>query len=245
VLKLNQGDLEGAAAALGLALVRAPMSAPAHETAGKILIEIDAVSDGRRHFETALGLDPGRVNVISAELARIDALQGRWAEADARRCQLVADPDPAVVLLGSVLEARLAGWRGDRAAMVSAGARFATRVEHAGQMLAFVERTMTTGRLDLDEWSQLEQQFTRPDRSRRLQVMGLQLMSEMAILLGHDDLAIRALGRAADMGLIDVTWLDGCPLFSQVTGDLRWQAIHAQIAQRAARMLAAFRTAAG
>jgi hypothetical protein len=70
-------------------------------------------------------------------------------------------------------------------------------------------------------------------------------MSEMAILLGHDDLAIRALGRAADMGLIDVTWLDGCPLFSQVTGDLRWQAIHAQIAQRAARMLAAFRAAAG
>ena len=44
--QLNQGDLEGAASALGAALVRAPMSAPAHETAGKILIELDAGAEG-------------------------------------------------------------------------------------------------------------------------------------------------------------------------------------------------------
>jgi len=71
--KLNQGDLEGAASALGTALVRAPMSAPAHETAGKILIEIDAGAEGRHHLETALGLDPGRANVISSELGRLEA----------------------------------------------------------------------------------------------------------------------------------------------------------------------------
>ena len=35
-LRLNHGDLEGAAAALGTALVRAPMSAQAHESAGRI-----------------------------------------------------------------------------------------------------------------------------------------------------------------------------------------------------------------
>jgi hypothetical protein len=67
----------------------------------------------------------------------------------------------------------------------------------------------------------------------------------IAILLGHDDLAIRALGRATDIGLIDVTWLDGCPLFAEVAGDLRWRAIRDEVARRAARVLAAFRAAAG
>jgi len=243
--KLNQGDLEGAAAALGTALVRAPMSAPAHETAGRILIEIDAATEGRHHLETALGLDPGRANVISSDLGRLDALQGNWVAAEARYRQLLGDPDPSVVQLGAVFEARLAGWRNDRAAMIVAGAKFAPRVENAEDLLAFVKHTTTTGVLDPAEWRQLEQQFTRPDRPRRMQVFGFQLMSEIAIILGRHELAIHALGKSADMGLIDVTWLDGCPLFAPFTGDLRWRAIRDEIALRASRVLAAFHAAAG
>jgi eukaryotic-like serine/threonine-protein kinase len=242
--KLNQGDLEGAASALGTALVRAPMSAPAHETAGKILIEIDA-TEGRQHLETALGLDPGRANVISSDLGRLDALQGNWAAAEARCRQLLGDPDPPVVQLGAVFEARLAGWRNDRAAMIAAGAKFAPRVENAEDMLAFIKHTTTTGVLDPAEWSQLEHRFTRPDRPRRMQVFGFQLMSEIAIILGHHALAIHALGKSADMGLIDVTWLDACPLFATFTGDLRWRAIRDEVARRASRVLAAFHAAAG
>jgi serine/threonine-protein kinase len=243
--KLNQGDLEGAAASLGTALVRAPMSAPAHETAGKILIEIDAAAEGRHHLETALGLDPGRANVISSDLARLDALQGNWAAAEARCRQLLGDPDPSVVQLGAVFEARLAGWRNDRAAMIAATAKFASRVENAAHMLAFLKHTTMTGTLDLAQWTHLEQLLTRPDRPRRMQVIGLQLMSEIAITLGRHELAIRALGKAAGMGLIDITWLDGCPLFAPFTGDLQWRAIRDEIALRASRVLAAFRSAAG
>jgi len=243
--KLNQGDLEGAASALGTALVRAPMSAPAHETAGKILLEIDAGAEGRHHLETALGLDPGRTNVINSELGRLDALQGNWAASEARYRQLLVDPDPSVVQLGAVFEARLAGWRNDRAAMSAAAAKFAPRVENAGHLLAFVRHTTTTGQLDLDQWNHLDQLVTRPDRPQRMQVISLQLMAEIAILLGRHDLAIQALGKAADMGLIDVVWLDGCPLFAPFTGDLRWRAIRDEVALRASRVLAAFRSAAG
>jgi len=242
--RLNQGDLEGAAAALGTALVRAPMSAPAHETAGKILIEIDAATEGRHHFETALGLDPGRAKVISADLGRLDALQGDWAAAEARCRHLLVDPDPSMVQLGAVFEARLAVWRKDRPAMIAAATRFAPRVENAGHMIAFVKHATETGVLDPVQWDQLIQLFTRRDRPRRMQVMGLQLMAEIAILLGHHDLALRALGQAADMGLIDVTWLDSCPLFAPFANDLRWRAIRDEIARRAARVLAAFHAAA-
>jgi serine/threonine-protein kinase len=245
VFKLNQGDFEGAAAALGTALVRAPMSAPAHETAGKILIEIHAESEGRHHLETAIGLDPGRASVISGELGRLDALQGQWGAADTRCHRLLGDPDPSVAQLGAVLEARLASWRHDRATMVTAAAKIAQRAEQAGHMLAFFQHATSTGDLDLELWNQLDQRVARPDRPLRMQVIGLQLMAETALVLGSHDLAIRALARAADFGLLDITWLDGCPLFSPLTADLRWRVIRNDVALRAARVLAAFRSAAG
>ncbi|HEX4422934.1 MAG TPA: protein kinase [Kofleriaceae bacterium] len=243
--KLNHGDLEGAASALGTALVRAPMSAPAHESAGRLLIELAAPALGRRHFETALGLDPGRASIIHADLARLDALQGRWAEAGARCAQLVADPDPSVAQLGAVTEARLAGWRQDRPAMLAAGQRFAPRIENAGYMLAFVQRTIALGHVDLAQWDQLEALLTRRDRPSRMLVIGLQLLAEMAIVLGAPDMGLRALGRATDMGLIDITWLDGCPLFAPFTGDPQWRAVRDEVARRAGRMLAAFHATAG
>jgi hypothetical protein len=75
-----------------------------------------------------------------------------------------------------------------------------------------------------------------------MQVIGLQFMAEIAIILGHHDLAIRALARAADLGLMDITWLDHCPLFAALAMDLRWRAIHEAVAVRASAVLVAFRS---
>jgi TolB-like protein len=244
-LRLNHGDHQGAAAALGTALVRAPMSAQAHESAGRILFELDAAAEGRYHLETALALDPGRASVIGADLGRLDALQGDWDGALARCRRLLADPDPAVSQLGATLEARLASWRRDRAATLAAAARFAPHIEPAGQLFAVFERASRTGALDPAQWDALEQALTRPERPVRSQLMGLQLMTELSLLLDQHDLALRALGKATDTGLIDITWLRGCPLFAPVTGDLRWRAVHDAVERRAAAMLAAFRAAAG
>jgi eukaryotic-like serine/threonine-protein kinase len=79
----------------------------------------------------------------------------------------------------------------------------------------------------------------------RSQLMSLQLMTELSLLLDQHDLALRALGKAAGAGLIDVTWLRSCPLFAPITGDLRWRAVHDAVERRAAAMLAVFRAAAG
>ncbi|TMQ10186.1 MAG: hypothetical protein E6J91_27570 [Deltaproteobacteria bacterium] len=243
-LRLNQGDLEAAAAALGTALVRAPMSAQTHETAGRILIELGATAEGRHHLETALALDPGRAGVIGADLGRLDALEGNWPAAEARCRQLLADADPSVGLLGATLESRLAGWRGDRAATAAAAARFAARSEQAAHLLALFQQASATGEIDVAQWTALEQRLSRRDRPHRMQLIGLQLMSEHSLLLGHHDLGLRALGRATDAGLIDITWLRGCPLFHQVAGDLGWRAICDEVARRADGVLAAFRGAA-
>ncbi|HET9621576.1 MAG TPA: serine/threonine-protein kinase [Kofleriaceae bacterium] len=247
IFQLNRGDFTGGAAALGIALVRAPMSAQVHESAGRLLIELTAPTgpdDGRRHLETAIGLDPGRTQIIRGDLTRLDALLGRWPEADARLDALLRDPDPAVVQLGAVFEARLASWRGDRATMLAAAQVFAPRIEKAGHLLAFFQHTVATGALDRARWEQLTAMFTRRDHPHRMQVLGLQLMAEIAVVLDEPDLAVRALGHAADMGLVDVIWLDGCPLFARFAHDLSWRTLRDEIARRADRVLAAFRGAA-
>ena len=244
-LRLNQGDLEGAAAALGTALVRAPMSAQAHETAGRILVEVDAAGEGRRHLEIALALDPGRAGVIGNELGRLDALEGDWDSAMARLQLLLADSDPAVALLGASLEARLAGWRRDGEGTAAAATRMAPRIGQAAHLVAFFHQSSRAGAVDLAQWNVLEQMFTRRDKPLRMQVISLQLMAELSLILGHRDLAMRALGKATDAGLIDITWLRACPLFADVGGDLGYLAIRGEVARRAAGVLAAFHAAAG
>jgi hypothetical protein len=83
--------------------------------------------------------------------------------------------------------------------------------------------------------------FTQRAQPHRMQVIGLQLMAEIAVAIDEHELALRALGHAADMGLLDVTWLDGCPLFTRFAHDLSWRILRDDIARRADRALAAFR----
>ena len=49
------------------------MSAYAHELAGRIAVEVESLEAARHHFEIAIGLDPGRTLIITADLARLEA----------------------------------------------------------------------------------------------------------------------------------------------------------------------------
>jgi hypothetical protein len=183
--------------------------------------------------------------MISGDLGRLEALEGDWDAAEARCRQLLADPDPSVAQLGSMLDARLASWRGDPARTLAAATRFAQRSEMAAQVLAVFGHATTARHLDDTGWNQLMQLFTRRDRPQRMQVIGLQLMTELSIVLGYPDHGLRALGKADDMGLIDIRWLARCPLLQAIAGDPRWPAIHDHVSRRAAAVLAALQSAAG
>ena len=57
--------------------------------------------------------------------------------------------------------------------------------------------------------------------------------------------AFEAMSAASRFGLIDVVWLDYCPLFTPLHGDPVFQTIRNDIAARASRVLASFRAAGG
>jgi serine/threonine-protein kinase len=240
----NQREPERGAQNLGIALVRAPMSAHAHEFAGRVLAEIESTTAARAEHEIAIGLDPGREQVIRADLLRLDALDGDWAAVDARVDRLVHDPDPAMVQLGSVVEARMAAWRRDHDRMAAAALRLAPRLsETANRVGDVITIAAREGRLDPAlVQTYLASSVGGVDRPARQQLIGLQLIVEIALVLDQDQLALDALATTIDNGLIDVVWLDHCPLFNTVARTDAFVALRERVAARAQRVHLAFRS---
>jgi serine/threonine-protein kinase len=243
IYRFNTGELERGAADLGTALVRAPMSGQCHEIAGRILVEIGVPAEARHHFETACGLDPGRAAIIAMDLARLDALEGNWAGSFDRLRTLTGNTDSALVQLGAVIEARLLGWQGNRQTMIEASAKMSPRMgDSAGRIVTFMQHVTTTGEFDGTAWRAFVAAFSGVDRPVRAQLMGLQLLTEIATIFGQPQPALDALDEAARRGLMDIVWLDQCPLFADASLDPAFQAIRGQVAARAARVLDAFRS---
>lgn len=246
LFKWNHGDIEGAARELATSIVRAPMSAQAHESAARMLVEVDPGGSARHHFETALGLDPGRALVIATDLARLDALAGDFAAAEARVAPLLHHPDPSIVQLGSIFAARFAGWRGQSKEMLGFTQRFAERMgPQAAGLVDFLVHTSGTTHDDQIRWDKFLALFEGGGRPLRSQLMGLQLFVEVAMSAGRIELASRTLAQAQRMGLADLYWLDHCPLFLPYQTSPYLRVIREQIAERAQRALQAFQAVAG
>jgi serine/threonine-protein kinase len=240
-LRMNHGDLVGGAGDLGTAIVLAPMSGQAHEAAARILLEVTSFDAAARHFETARGLEPGRGKVIDSELARMDALAGDHASALRRIEELAGDPDPAIAQLGEIFEVRFAAWRGDVAGALAATSRIVSGLStQAERMIGFIRESLARRAIDEDAWGRVVSLQYGRDRPTRLRVLGLQLLGETAILLGAEPLALSAIEQASQLGLIDVNWIDRCPLFGRVVDRARWSRLRAEVASRAHAVLEAF-----
>ncbi|MBA3499604.1 MAG: hypothetical protein H0T65_04490 [Deltaproteobacteria bacterium] len=240
--KLNTGDPANAVRDLATALVRAPMLAQAHEMAGRILVELGSLSEARHHYETAVALDPSRTPIISMELARLDALEGWWERADRSINELLHDPDRSLVQLASVFQSRLAGWRGDRDAMLVAAQRFAPRMgPSASKLVDYHSHATLPGKFDASAWRDFLADFGGTTRPERGQLMGLQLLSEIAIVFGHLDFAMAALEEADRRNFLDVVILEKCPIYDQLRSERRFQRVRESVTERAANVLLAFR----
>jgi serine/threonine-protein kinase len=241
---MNKGDFERGGRELGQALNHSPMSGHVHELAGRILVEISGSLEARHHFELSIGLDPARAKLISADLARLEALEGNWQSADARVAALLADPDPSLVQLGHVFRARLAAWRGDHDTMMDAATRFAPRMgDQANRIVRFMAEATRGDAISDDEWGKLTRAFgDDDDRPVRQQLMGLQLLIEVALVRDRPERALATLALAARTGLMDIVWLDRCPLFGRVTEHPSYPPLRAEVGRRAERVLAALRS---
>jgi hypothetical protein len=217
------------------------MSAPAHELAAHILIEIEGES-ARHHYEMATGLDPSRSHLNQVGLARLDALQGDFASAERRIQPLLQDPDPSIEVLGQISQARFLGWRGRINDLSELLQRFDARMgPFALRTIGMLRGAVITRELDVTRWRADWDALNRvPDITVRQQLLSAQLIIEAQLIVAQLDGALDTLEAAAQLGLMDITWLDGCPLIHSLSTSPRFTVVRDQIAARAASVRTAF-----
>ena len=120
-----------------------------------------------------------------------------------------------------------------------------SRDDNVNPAVAIVHDCVLANELLPERWAEALNAFS-DERPARTKVLGFQIMAEIALVFDRPALAIEALRLSSNNGLIDITWLDRCPLFDDAfTSEPEWKAIHDDVSARAARVLAAFRAAGG
>jgi serine/threonine protein kinase/tetratricopeptide (TPR) repeat protein len=231
---LQAGDFRGATLEFRQAIARSPGFAEAHGALGRILAEAGDLLLGIRFLETAHTLDP-YAQLHSIALARSHALLGDW-----ERCNAVCD---AVDALGAdtVPWVRFLMWRRD---LAGAEALLASLVARGGS----ASRWMTVLRIMVGD--KMPERFSvMPEGSPgpgsgdpRRRAFLLQLEAEAAAFFGDYDRALAQVRGSAEVGLIDIAWMDLCPLLAPLRQDPQFSLIREPVARRAQEILEGYRS---
>jgi serine/threonine-protein kinase len=233
VTRQTSQDHAGAVRALAEAVRVAPKLAKAHEMLGRILGETGELEEAIRHLERAMDLDPHTIDPIP-DLARLEALRGNWARADA----LLEGREPSPTIMGA--RVRLVHWRG--LSMMSQSWLPQLSTYGPGPMPSLREVFVdleTTGKIAADTMARFRAGL---EKTRgRLTLLVLQLLAELYLreTPPDEERSLDAIEAATRGGLIDLMWLDCCPLFPALRGHPRWAPVHEVIAARAAEIRAA------
>jgi serine/threonine-protein kinase len=234
-VKFQGGDAVGAVRDLSIALGRAPALAEAHFFLGRILTEAGRSDEGIRRLAWSIQLEPAN-GLAYRELARARALRGEWHLVDD-----AAEPTgaPGDRISRYVARARFAMWRRD----VEAGRALLASLSSEERGSTFLPQALVEVLVDG------AYPFARPEMAALMRDIGAsprrlvffsQMDAEVSAFLGRADAALAALERASAAGLIDLLWLDRCPLFDELRSHPRLLAARAPVADRAAAILRAF-----
>jgi serine/threonine-protein kinase len=169
--------------------------------------------EGARRLAFAAELNPSLSHAY-VFIARNHALQGRYAEAEAALADLERrrGQDHFPVVFARI---RFAGWRRDREALARANQRAMTSTALPRQCLRAYAQALL-GEVKPEEADQLFARALSFAENLRLIALVTQLRIETLAGAGRPEAALHHLLRAATSILVDLEWLDRCPLFDEV-----------------------------
>ncbi|MBX3188190.1 MAG: protein kinase [Labilithrix sp.] len=234
-LALQLGEHDDAARSLRVALAIAPHLADAHSMRGLLGLEVNSVADGLAHLYTATTLDPA-MRHVRWWIARAHALLGEWSRCDALFDALPDDAQAqhdywmnrARALVYNVTPERVQRFADD----LERSPEFSSKTAVASILaLARGERgpaaTAAAAKLTLP-----------PDATARQTCYISSLKAELACFMGEPDQALAALRDAERAQLIDLVWLDACPLLAPLRDRADLRSIREVVAARAASVSA-------
>ncbi len=232
-------DAEGTAAATQLmrALAVAPNSVEALDAVGRILVETGQTDRGIAMLRRALAHDPNMAQATQA-LARTHALLG-----DDERASEVLGPVPREAsdfVPYLLMKGRIALWRGTRSLpsdIMQAVARASfspfARERLEGLLYVIGERSLTPQVMaNLESHLPIDTRF-----SPRQSAFHAQIRIEVKLAAGAFETALTDLRHADANGLLDLLWLDRCPLFAVLRGSAELANIRESTAARVDRIL--------
>jgi len=225
------GDVVGALAALRQALARNPNLAEAHGMVGMVLSELDAADEAERRLQAAVSLD-AQLNTAVDTLVRTAMLRGDWPRVDALLAAHGRDEPLTSRMRGFI-------WRRDREAAAAFAAELAGETQeqlHLGHVFA---EAVARGRATPEFEALVREAIANGSPRGRLFVR--QLAAEVLAAVGEEERALATIAAAVDEGLLDVAWLDRCPLFDGLRADPRFAPLRATVRRRADEVLAAWR----
>lgn len=235
-LELHAGSPDAAARHFRDALARAPQRAEAHEWVGRMLLEIGYLADATKRLTTALRIDP-RLRMVQWELARSHALEGDW-ETCRRLAAVAQGGDKRVGRWAGHI--RLAAWDPERALRLEDVA--ATYAEAPPEEIfdrAFCDALLVAYRRGFAAEPRrvlIERANDDSFESWRRRSFYCQVVVEVASDAGDLDTAFPLLERAFGLGLVDLHWLDRCPVLVNLRRDDRFDAFRAKLFERAERV---------
>jgi serine/threonine-protein kinase len=234
--RMMAGDPAGAVRALRTSLEKSRGLAPAHDLLGRILVEVGLVDEALRHLRTARSIDPSDVPV-RLELAKALALLGNWPEATA----LIDQPVPAgsVSISKFVYRMRFCFWRGEVHPDLEDPPKLGREMGLLSSPKDVIE-VLRTRELPEAFRLLLTQQAAVTDPGSRRRTLFFQLNAEVFAYVFEVDHALDAVASAVDAGLLDISWMDRCPLLEAVRKDTRFAPFRAVVQARADRVIAAW-----
>jgi serine/threonine-protein kinase len=232
---LQQGQWPEAMRQLRQALTRGPGLAETHAAVGRVIMEVGDIDEAVRRLEAAIELDARAPLAIEA-LVRCHALRGDWTSVEAALALTRITKDDAGYW---TTRARMLLWRRDApgaAALLEELIAFDPSMFVARLMLGIVANKRLPAELR-------DQQTIASESvgSLRRRTFFMQMEAETQAYLGDDETAFTCVKRCADAGLIDLGWVDQCPLLDPIRSDPRFPPIRAMVKQRADEILQAYR----
>ncbi|MFZ9886506.1 MAG: protein kinase domain-containing protein [Myxococcota bacterium] len=222
----QEGRYRDAIAAARVALALAPTLAGVHQLLGKLQIEAGRAKDGLARTEHALELEPDLVFALM-EKARWHALYGELGVF--RTVTDMWSEDPTRARFVAMLLLRSGAYRADEG-LVREGVELLERHTHLPPLAAY-GRVMLGDRASAELFEDVDKALAGPV-SDRFRTMHRQMAAEVWGRVGDEARTLDAVVAGANSGLVDLDWIDRCPLLDLIRARAELSAARQQVAMR-------------
>jgi tetratricopeptide (TPR) repeat protein len=233
-LREQSGDLTAAIRGYREALELSPTLALAHSIFGDLQVQADRASDGLRHMERAIQLEPTNAQ---GYVIKSNAL-GLLGQVEAARSALAEAARLGGAVTSLYVEMRCAFWWSDR----TLAGEVANRIEQLPPNNGFgpavtTLRALAEGKVfPVEHLQSVWATVAGPDVAPRRRVSVGTYLVDVATWAGYPEQALDRLESLVPMPFVDLTWLDLSPNIKPLRADPRFARVRAQVAERVAEL---------